>query len=210
MACVKEEIDVAGRKALELLDKKRHQLQKEEAKIKDEIENSTKLFCIHEKLAEKKAQIDACKRFEEEFAPLPLQDDDEVSCAQECITRFLESQPSNADDCVTVSLTNNEHAPATNQEFTAQSPPLDPFTSAFIPDTVFVPPSVFVPPAISVSPAVSQNTVVLGTESHETNTVTDSPNPPPDNSSIVQAHLNAISKLLEIQNQNNNNNKYLP
>ena len=80
MARVKEEIDVANRKALELLDQKRHQLQKEEPKIKDEIENSTKLFRIQEKLAEKKARIDARKRFEEEFAPFPLQDDEEVSC----------------------------------------------------------------------------------------------------------------------------------
>ena len=86
--------------------------------------------------------------------------------------------------------------PATNQEFTAQSTPLDPLTSAFVPDTVAV------PPAVAIPPAVSQNTVMLGTESHETNTVTDSPSLPLDNSSIVQAQLNAISKLLEIKNQN--------
>ena len=46
---------------------------------------------------------------------------------------------------MTASLTNNEYAPATNQEFAAQLPPLDPLTSAFVPDTVSVPPAVSVP-----------------------------------------------------------------
>ena len=50
--------------------------------MKEQIENSTKLLRIQEKLGEKKARIDTCKRFEEEFALLPLQDDDKESCAQ--------------------------------------------------------------------------------------------------------------------------------
>ena len=67
----------------------------ERNKNRKEIENSTKLFRIQEELAEKKARIDACKRFEEEFGPLPLQDDDEESCAQDHIAS-LESQLSSA------------------------------------------------------------------------------------------------------------------
>ena len=88
------------------------------------------------------------------------------------------------------SLTPDEHAPAKNQESSTQSLPLDPLTSAFVPDVVAVP------------PPVSRDALIPGTENHETNPVTDSSNPPPDNSSIVQAQLNAISKVLEIQNQN--------
>ena len=66
---------------------------------------------------------DACKRFKEEFAPLPLQDDDEESCAQDRIARFLEHQPElpRADNYVTANGSHNKPMLSENQESTSQS-----------------------------------------------------------------------------------------
>lgn len=75
----KEKLAETNRRALEQLEEKKLHLQKEEIRIKEEIENSTKRLLLAEELAEKKARIDVCKRFEEEFTSLNLPDDDNVS-----------------------------------------------------------------------------------------------------------------------------------
>ncbi len=54
-----------------------------------EIENATKKFEITQELAEKEARVNVCKRFEEEFVPLQLEENDEAITSQEQIARFL-------------------------------------------------------------------------------------------------------------------------
>ena len=72
-----------------------------------------------------------------------------------------------------------------NQESTSRSVRFDPFTTIFVPNVV-PSPHVFVHDAI-----------VPGAENRASNPATTLGNPPPDNSNrhIVQAQLNAISKL---------------
>ncbi|CAB4006167.1 Hypothetical predicted protein, partial [Paramuricea clavata] len=185
MAGKKEELDEANRKALENLDELRLQLQKEETRVKEEIQNATKRFQIAEELAEKKARIDACKKFEEEFAPLPLVDSDEASCAQERLTRFLGLQPDmpNADNSVRENTTAAESTPPKDPKLTPKLCPLNPSTPEFVPNAV---------PSI---PTNQQDTIPPVIEKIVTNPVLNEP-------SLVQAQLDVISKLLEVQNQN--------
>lgn len=181
----KKELDEVNRRALENLDELRLQIQKEETRVKEEIQNATKRFQIAEELAEKKARIDACTRFEEEFAPLPLVDSDEACCAQEHLTRFLGLQPDmpNVDNSVWENTTATESIPPTGPKLMPELCQFDLSTPEFVPSVV---------PSI---PTNQQDTTPPVIEKIVTN-------PVPNKSSLVQAQLDVISKLLEVQNQN--------
>ncbi|CAB4032133.1 Hypothetical predicted protein [Paramuricea clavata] len=157
MAGKKEELDEANRKALENLDEIRLQLQKEETRVKEEIQNATKRFQIAEELAEKKARIDACKKFEEEVP--------------------------NADNYVRENTNAAESTPPNDPKLTPELCLLNPSTPEFVPNAV---------PSISTN---QQDTIPPVIEKIVTNPVLNAP-------SLVQAQLDVISKLLEVQNQN--------
>ncbi len=97
MVKVKENLDMANRKALEEIEKKKMEIEREEKRIKEQIENATEKYKISKELAEKKARIDVCKRFEEEFVIPDLEDNDHNS-VEEHIRRFLDSQPNLANN----------------------------------------------------------------------------------------------------------------
>ena len=97
MVKVKENLDMANRKALEEIEKKKMEIEREEKRIKEQIENATEKYKISKELAEKKARIDVCKRFEEEFVIPHLEDNDHNS-VEEHIRRFLDSQPNLANN----------------------------------------------------------------------------------------------------------------
>ncbi len=63
---VKEDLDIANRRALEQIEKKK--IEREEERVREQIEIATEKYEIAKELAEKKAWIDVCKRFEEEVA----------------------------------------------------------------------------------------------------------------------------------------------
>ena len=73
MVKVKENLDIANRKALEEIERKKMEIEREEKRIKEQIENATEKYKISKELAEKKARIDVCKRFEEELVLPDLQ-----------------------------------------------------------------------------------------------------------------------------------------
>jgi hypothetical protein len=79
MVKIKENLDMANRRALEEIEKKKMEIEREEKRIKDEIENTTEKYEISKELAEKRARIDVCKRFEEEFVIPDIGDDDHNS-----------------------------------------------------------------------------------------------------------------------------------
>jgi hypothetical protein len=183
MAQQRKELAEENRRALEELESKKLQLQNEEIRVKEKIENSTKRLLIAEELAEKKARIDACKRFEEEFTPLALPENDEIG-AEERVINFLGTQSNTPreDSQVPINPTNVEPV-VQGKEPTVRPSSLDPTHPAF---TTRNTPSV---------PVDSHNVTTTSERNNETNS-------PPTNSNIVQAQLDAISKVLEIQNLN--------
>ncbi|CAB4040178.1 Hypothetical predicted protein, partial [Paramuricea clavata] len=66
MVKVKEDLDIANRRALEQIEEKKIEIEREEKRVREQIEMATEKYEISKELAEKKARINACKRFEEE------------------------------------------------------------------------------------------------------------------------------------------------
>lgn len=87
------------------------------------------------------------------------------------------------DSCAQINPTNTESTIQEDKESSPHPSCLDPTLPAFVADT---------PSSI---PTNQQNIAISSMENNEIN-------PAPNNSNIVQAQLNAISRLLEVQNQN--------
>ncbi len=69
MVKVKEDLDIANRRALEQIEKKKIEIEREEKRVREQIEIATEKCEITKELAEKRARIDVCKRFEEVAMP---------------------------------------------------------------------------------------------------------------------------------------------
>ena len=126
MVKVKENLDMANRKALEEIEKKKMEIEREEKRIKEQIENATEKYKISKELAEKKARIDVCKRFEEEFVIPDLEDNDHNS-VEEHIRRFLDSQPNLANNEPQILDVGSQAVPtSSNYDQPMTSSPLNP------------------------------------------------------------------------------------
>ena len=126
MVKVKENLDMANRKALEEIEKKKMEIEREEKRIKEQIENATEKYKISKELAEKKARIDVCKRFEQEFVIPDLEDNDHNS-VEEHIRRFLDSQPNLANNEPQILDVGSQAVPtSSNYDQPMTSSPLNP------------------------------------------------------------------------------------
>ena len=135
MVKVKENLDIANRKALEEIEKKKMEIEREEKRIKEQIENATEKYKISKELAEKKARIDVCKRFEEEFVIPDLQDNDHNS-VEEHIRKFLDSQPNPAVEVPEILDANNQPMPTSSNgnDRPTTSSPLNPLAHIYTSD----------------------------------------------------------------------------
>ena len=113
MVKVKENLDIANRKALEEIERKKMEIEREEKRIKEQIENATEKYKISKELAEKKARIDVCKRFEEELVLPDLQDNDHNS-VEEHIRKFLDTQPNPAVEVPEILDANDQPMPTSS------------------------------------------------------------------------------------------------
>ncbi len=104
-----------------------------------EIENATKKFEITQELAEKEARVNVCKRFEEEFVPLQLEENDEAITSQEQIARFLDSQPNVLNPTNHSNTTETEAIPPPSADPAPLSLNLNPSNPEFVPNNQFPP-----------------------------------------------------------------------
>ena len=81
MAHEKEQLDKANRLALNEIEKRKLEVQKEEQRLVEEIELAKERFKIKEQLAEREARVEACTRFENEGMSVIFDDDDNQSNA---------------------------------------------------------------------------------------------------------------------------------
>ena len=127
MVEVKENLDIADRKALEI--------EREEKRIKEQIENATEKYKISKELAEKKARIDVCKRFEEELVLPDLQDNDHNS-VEEHIKKFLDTQPNPAVEVPEILDANDQPMPTSSNgnDRPTTSSPLNPLAHVYTSD----------------------------------------------------------------------------
>ena len=127
------------------------------------------------------------KRFEEEFTPLALPDVNDVS-AIERVMKYLEKQSDmrKVDSWLEINPTKTELTVPEDKRLTSQPFSLDPNQAAFVANT-----------APLISNGQQNITTLMSTEKNDLPAV-----PVLNTSDVVQGQLNAISKLLEIQNQN--------
>ena len=196
MVKVKENLDIANRKALEEVEKKKMEIEREEKRIKEQIENATEKYKISKELAEKKARIDVCKRFEEEFVIPDLQDNDHNS-VEEHIRKFLDSQPNPAVEVPEILDANNQPMPTSSNgnDRPTTSSPFNPLAHIYTSDMQS---SEILPAPPNQTPPTIPNETPLN---YVTEPATGSEEPP-SNPDLLQVQLQTISRLLEIQNQN--------
>ena len=125
MVKVKENLDIANRKALEEIERKKMEIEREEKRIKEQIENATEKYKFSKELAEKKARIDVCKRFEEELVLPDLQDNDHNS-VEEHIRKFLDAQPNPAVEVPEILDANDQPNCMTEPATGSEEPPSNP------------------------------------------------------------------------------------
>ena len=221
MVKVKENLDIANRKALEEIERKKMEIEREEKMIKEQIENATKKYKISKELAEKKARIDVCKRFEEELVLPDLQDNDHNS-VEEHIKKFLDTQPNSAVEVPEILDANDQPMPTSSNgnDRPTTSSPLNPLAHVYTSDmqssSEILPalPNQLPPTPWNEEPPTSPNE---GTPTPPNQTPPTIPNEtppncmtepatgseePPSNPNLLQVQLQTISRLLEIQNQN--------
>ena len=135
MVKVKENLDIANRKALEEIERKKMEIEREEKRIKEQIENATEKYKISKELAEKKARIDVCKRFEEELVLPDLQDNDHNS-VEEHIRKFLDTQPNPAVEVPEILDANDQPMPTSSNgnDRPTTSSPLNPLAHIYTSD----------------------------------------------------------------------------
>ena len=134
MVKVKENLDIANRKALEEIERKKMEIEREEKRIKEQIENATEKYKISKELAKKKARIDVCKRFEEELVLPDLQDNDHNSV--EHIRKFLDTQPNQAVEVPEILDANDQPMPTSSNgnDRPTTSSPLNPLAHVYTSD----------------------------------------------------------------------------
>ena len=189
----KEQLDKANRVALEEIERRKLEIQSEEQRLIEQIETTKETFKLKEQLAEKEARVEACTRFENEGMSVIFDDDDNQSNAtREHIQKFLQSQAEPSaegenNELVTYDTTNSP--PPENGLLVPPQSQLNPA----------VPPYVPCKEATTSAPAPNQQSNVTPTNVHinPPYTLTCATNP-----DLVQAQLTAITKLLEVQNQN--------
>ena len=192
----KEQLDQANQQALEEIQEKLLEIKRQEMRVKEQIEASKESFKIREQQAETEARIEVCAKYEEEQVAHGLLDN--VSCndgAQEHIQKFLDSQEiaitteQRADE-----IPNNINASTQNnrvnnviQDREASGMHLNPQATVFE-SAAATSRSVQQPP-----PAEQHSHANAPTESNGNEIV---------GPSLIQSQLTAITKLLEIQSQN--------
>ncbi len=181
MVKVKEDLDIANRRALEQIEKKKIEIEREEKRVREQIEIATEKYEITKELAEKRARIDICKRFEEEVA-MPDSGDNNPNRAEEHIMKFLDSQPNLTSNEAQTCEVENQVIPivsVNNQERTTSSQ-LDPLS-----------------PTFTSNVEIRPHTNLQDCNNQPSTAAEDSLGNP----NLVQSHLNAMSKLLEMQNR---------
>ena len=181
MVKVKEDLDIANRRALEQIEKKKIEIEREEKRVREQIEIATEKYEITKELAEKRARIDVCKRFEEEVA-MPDFGDNDPNSAEEHIMKFLDSQPNLTSNEAQTCEVENQVIPivsVNNQERTT-SYQLDPLS-----------------PTFTSNVEIRPHTNLQDCNNQPSTAAEDSLRNP----NLVQSHLNAMSKLLEMQNR---------
>ena len=185
MVKVKDDLDIANRRALEQIEEKKIEIEREEKRVREQIEMATEKYEISQELAEKKARINACKRFEEEVGMPDFGDNDQISVDEHTKT-FLDSQPNLSSNEAQTCEVGNQAVPIV---FNDQEPiatfQLNPLA-----------------PTYASKEQVHQHTNVQ--DSMPLNHVNQSSTAIDDNlgnPKLVQTQLTTISKLLEIQNQ---------
>ena len=153
--------------------------------MREQIEMATEKYEeISKELAEKKARINVCKRFEEEVGMPDFRDNDQIS-VNEHIKKFLDSQPNLSSNEAQTGEVGNQAVPIVNDQEPMATFQLNPLA-----------------PTYASNGQVHQHTNVQ--DSTPLNHVNQSSTPIDDNlrnPNLVQTQLTTISKLLEIQNQ---------
>ena len=207
LAHEKEQLQMTNRFALDEMERRKLEIQNEEKRLIEEIKTSKERFQLREELAEKEARVEVCARLENEDMPLFSDNQDRSDTVnipnknvfentQEHIQRFLDSR--------------EEPLPPSNLETVQEPPPnappsrpqLQPDATVYVPDSNPVPtPPPNAPPS---RPQLQPDATVYVPDSNPVPT-SPQPNstPPTANIPSEQAtQLLAISKLLEVQNQN--------
>ena len=195
LADEREQLDKANRLALNEVERRKLEIEKEEQRLMKEIEVSKEKFKLKEQLAEKEARVEACARFENDGMPVILDDGDQSKATQEHIEKFLRSQAELSEppenDKPTSQVT--PKIPETHQDNptappNSLKPQLDPSIPAYVPNTTTVPASL----QAQLDHVTAAN-------------IQDDPPSVPNGTAkpdLVQVQLSTIAKLLEIQDQN--------
>lgn len=196
LADEREQLDKANRLALNEVERRKSEVEREQQRLMKEIEVSKEKFKLREQLTEKEARVEACARFENEGMSVIFDDGDQSNATREHIERFLQSQaelsdpPTRENDEYTSQVIRKipeiHQNPSTAQPISLE-PQLDPSTPAYIPNT----------PTVPDAQAHLENVP-------STNIKDDLPSIPTGtaNPDLVQIQLSTIAKLLEIQDQN--------
>ena len=79
LACLKAKMSMVKVKVKVKIEEKKIEIEREEKRVREQIEMATEKYEISKELAEKKARINACKRFEEEVGMPDFGDNDQIS-----------------------------------------------------------------------------------------------------------------------------------
>jgi hypothetical protein len=215
LAQEREELDRMNQQALEDIEERVLQIQKEEKRVKEQIKISNEKFRMREDLAETEARIEVCTRFDCDDGHLTIIDDlhsDDGS--QEHLQRFLESHPNppatsaHEPDVGTTPNpwtpqsigTVNERQPSTNPNPHNPKPPAtkDSSQAPGSPTATFNPNT---PDFIPATRSSEANAVEASKGKHSISNDDQAPvNPTTTSESTTM--LQTIAKLLETQNQN--------
>jgi hypothetical protein len=214
----KEELDKANQQALEEIEERVLEIQREEKRVKEQIKISEEKFKMREDLAETEARIEVCTKFDCDDGHLTIIDElhsDDGS--QQHMQRFLESQP----DLPSTMVRDLENGTTPNPWTLQNSPPVE-ITTERQPSTTSSPRTPELPatkhstqapevPTTNLNPNTPD--FIPATRSSESNAVENCPadhsmsndskasvNPTTDSESTTM--LQTITKLLETQNQN--------
>jgi hypothetical protein len=92
MACEKEELDRADQSALEEIERKMLEIQREKKRVKDQIQLSREKSKMKEDLVETEARIEVCTRFDNDGPFTTIDELQSDNGSKEHLQRFLDSQ----------------------------------------------------------------------------------------------------------------------
>ena len=153
--------------------------------MREQIEMATEKYEeISKELAEKKARINICKRFEKEVGMPDFRDNDQIS-VNEHIKKFLDSQPNLSSNEAQTGEVGNQAVPIVNDQEPMATFQLNPLA-----------------PTYASNGKVHQHTNVQdSTPLNHVNQSSTAIDNNLGNPNLVQTQLTTISKLLEIKNQ---------